>query len=181
MTTWILILVPALVLPIVLLFSFAGCALVAPLDEHVAAQPRLAGPPKCTVSEGPSPDKITDVTCDGKATGLGGESIEVKLAVTGQAKYNCNSQRPAPMDVRETVTKTFAPTSGQVEFSIAYTFDLKQQPTKCAAGTTASLRNVSFTSVTLTISQGGRPLFTCRSLPGTTLQAPETVLLDCGP
>jgi len=46
MTNWLLILVPALVLPIVLLFAFTGCTLIAPLEDHnTNKDPTPAGPP----------------------------------------------------------------------------------------------------------------------------------------
>jgi hypothetical protein len=180
MTTWLLIAVPALVLPIVLLLSFAGCALVAPLDEHVATQPRFAprGIPRCTISD-------TGFTCDGTIMNLGSGSVDVRLDVTGSWRYRCNGQSSGHGPVifpPDSLTQTYGPnkfTNGQLEFTSAYTFVPDLSQAKCNVGQ-PSFRDVTFTSITLTITQDGRHLFTCRTLPGAVL-SPGQVLLDCGP
>jgi len=178
-TTWVLILVPALVLPIVLLFSFAGCTLVAPLDEHTAAQPRFtpSGAPRCTIG-------AKDVTCKGTIMGLGSESVEVRLDVTGFWRYRCNQQARPELPFSDSVRQTYSAntfTNGQLEFTSTYTFAEDLTQANCPAATTPSFRDMWFTSITLTISQNGRLLFTCRTIPGSPLQAGQTVLLECGP
>jgi hypothetical protein len=109
MTPWVLLLVPVLVLPIVLLLSFAGCQLVAPLDDHVAATPT---DPKV---QAPHPHLLADPSCSFKDGGftVSGTVLDlypqikltITLRITGTTDYECS--RPGSQPTLNQLTFSF--------------------------------------------------------------------------
>jgi hypothetical protein len=166
------LIVPMLVLPIVLLLGFAGCALLAPLDDHTFAtttDPKLqnigfVGDPTCTIVG-------TQVTCVGKLEGLGSSDLLIQLDVTGTAMFSCIQRRPPP-PVPVPISSQGNPpqehhpgefNGGQLSFTIVSpllptTADATQIGCdKTATGT--SLGEVRIALMFLTVTQNGKSLY----------------------
>jgi hypothetical protein len=165
---WLLPFVPLIVLPIVLLFAFAGCTVLFPLEEHQVSLPDFAagGSPLCTISE-------TGVTCDGSMVRLSNEAVALQLDVTGDARFDCRAGNrldpaPNPVGFSGTATKFENPdAAGILQFSVAWVIGSdpnSPDPQKAGCKNSTPVLDPTATvvkSITLTISQNGRLLFTC--------------------
>lgn len=162
MSTSVLLLVPVLALPIVLLLSFAGCALLVQLDEHVVAASFTKGP-TCRIEE-------ARVTCSGELSGVGGEAeVAFQLEALGESTFVCagatketTPQRPTlPSHGSNSVSKK--PAAGKVEFEVSAEMTATEADLKCKSNEKAKLTKATITSLKLTVSQGGRVLFRCEA------------------
>ncbi len=78
----LLILVPVLVLPVVLLFAFAGCGSETFVATPATPSPRFTQGPLCTISD-------TEMVCTGSMADLGKDPVVIKFDVAAQAMFDC--------------------------------------------------------------------------------------------
>ena len=177
-----------LIIPVIVLLV-AGTTAAAAL----AASPHFkkGGSPTCTISGGGT--SSTSTTCTGSLTGLGGGDVVLETTVSGFAVYQCQNGggNIAPGQNRVLVgpstTPTTIPGSEVKNGNLTFT----TQPAELSApstvsGSAAGCPNANWTgvnpqltltSITLKISQGGQLLFTCTASNPNGLSG--TVPLSC--
>ena len=177
-----------LIIPVIVLLV-AGTTAAAAL----AASPHFkkGGSPTCTISGGGT--SSTSTTCTGSLTGLGGGDVVLETTVSGFAVYQCQNGggNIAPGQNRVLVgpstTPTTIPGSEVKNGNLTFT----TQPAELSApstvsGSAAGCPNsnwtgvnpqLTLTSITLKISQGGQLLFTCTASNPNGLSG--TVPLSC--
>jgi hypothetical protein len=152
---------------------------------------KKGGTPTCTISGGGT--SSTSTTCTGSIAGLGGGDVTINTTVQGFAVYTCTNQggNAAPGQNQVQVGPSTTPTniSGNEIKNGNLTFTT--QPAALAAsetvtGAQAGCPNnnwtgtnpqLTLTSITLQIYQGGQLLFTCTASNNTGLSG--TVPLSC--
>ena len=155
--------------------TFTAALLIASITAPALA---LAANPHFLV--GPT---ITDdgdgFTATGTLAGLGNKDVTIELAATATVTTTCTNPAGniAPGQTKETTVsqeQTLSPTkNGSLTFNIS----IDEQDVEddinlngvCPNGKwTAHVEDVSFSDPTLTISQGGKTLFTCSGVDPTT-------------
>jgi hypothetical protein len=177
-----------LMIPVIVLLV-AGTTAAAALG----ASPHFkkGGGPTCTISGGGT--SSTSTTCTGSITGLGGGDVVLETTVSGSAVYQCQNGggNTSPGQNRVLVgpstTPTTIPGSEVKNGNLTFT----TQPAVLSApstvsGSAAGCPNANWTgvnpqltltSITLKISQGGSLLFTCTASNPNGLSG--TVPLSC--
>jgi hypothetical protein len=141
------------------IFSFAMALVVFAFgaSSALAQSGHFVGTPTCT-------DIGTQVQCTGKVAGLGGTTFEITIEAAGIASVECSNPagNVAPgQDTAVTVAGTTnplpTPRNGQYRFSV--TSDdpepLPSTPTCPNNKWTANIVDVTFTTATLTLFEGG--------------------------
>ena len=177
-----------LIIPVIVLLVAGTTASAA-----LGASPHFkkGGSPTCTISGGGT--SSTSTTCTGSITGLGGGDVVLETTVSGSAVYQCQNGggQTAPGQNRVLVgpstTPTTIPGSEVKNGNLTFT----TQPAVLSApstvsGSAAGCPNsnwtgvnpqLTLTSITLKISQGGQLLFTCTASNPNGLSG--TVPLSC--
>ena len=175
---------------------FIGIAVIAAFGVTaavaVAASPHFkhGGEPVCTIS-GSSTSKST--TCTASLSGLGGGDLTLSTTVSGFAVYQCqnNGGNIAPGQNRVLVGPSTTPTTIPGNQIKNGNLTFTTNPAVLTAPTTVSGSqagcpgnnwtgvnpNLTVTSITLKISQGGATLFTCTASDPSGLSG--TVALSC--
>jgi hypothetical protein len=177
-----------LIIPVIVLLV-AGTTAAAAL----AASPHFkkGGSPTCTISGGGT--SSTSTTCTGSLTGLGGGDVLLETTVSGFAVYQCQNGggNIAPGQNRVLVGPSTTPTTipgsevknGNLTFTTQpATLSAPSTVSGSAAGCpnsnwTGVNPQLTLTSITLKISQGGQLLFTCTASNPNGLSG--TVPLSC--
>jgi hypothetical protein len=165
-TEWLVLLVPLLVLPVVLLFAFAGCK----GEQFVAT----AGP---SVKRAVFTISQTEVTCEGSMSGVGKAGVEIEVdPPTGHVPVNCLRGgkivdtrtllfpgTPFPAPAKRTIQPD---ANGDLTFSVPSAISANPQNAGCQNATPElDAANTIVTSVMLIITEGGpggRTLFRCQ-------------------
>jgi hypothetical protein len=141
------------------MFSFALALVVFAFgaSSALAQSGHFVGTPTCT-------DVGTQVQCTGKVAGLGGTTFEITVEAEGLATVECTNPggNVAPgQDTEVTVAGTTepqpTPRNGQFRFRIASDDPepLPSTPTCPNNAWTANIVDVTFTTATLTLLEGG--------------------------
>jgi hypothetical protein len=131
--------------------------LVFGASSALAQSGHFVGTPTCT-------DIGTQVTCTGKVAGLGGTTFEITIEAEGIATVECSNPagnvapgQDTAVTVSGTTTPLPTPRNGQFRFTV--TSDnpepLPPTPTCPNAKWTANIVDVTFTTATLTLLEGG--------------------------
>jgi len=152
---------------------------------------KKGGSPTCTISGGGT--SSTSTTCTGSITGLGGGDVEIDTTVSGSAVYQCQNGggQIAPGQNRVLVGPSTTPTTipgsevknGNLTFTTQpATLSAPSTVSGSAAGCpnanwTGVNPQLTLTSITLKILQGGQLLFTCTASNPNGLSG--TVPLSC--
>ncbi|HEX8100685.1 MAG TPA: hypothetical protein VF660_10860 [Actinomycetota bacterium] len=149
----------------------------------LAASPHFTkgGAPRCT-------DIGTQLVCTGELAGLGNQDLVIDVQSTALVQVNCvnpgGNEAPGQNKVTRAVSGTqtipgSAIKNGRAKFRVVTTAPTapSAEEAGCPNGNwTTRVVGVTFSNVTVTISQGGQVLFTC-----TAASVPEngSVLLNC--
>jgi hypothetical protein len=162
-------------------------------QASLASSPHFkkGGSPTCTIT---SSGASASVTCSASLSGLGQETLNINLTVSGFAVYQCqnpSTKNTPPGQNRVLVGPVTAPTTipadqiknGNVSFTTNPA--VLTAPTT-VSGTAAGCNNdkwtgvnptLTVTDISLTIAQGGATLFTCTASDPNGLTSP--VALTC--